>query len=373
MGKMRSGQAMAAGIALFLSTASAGMAGDGTPRLHVFQSEIDLGTHRSGPSLWFPFKLRNEGSAPLEIKQIQLSCGCLSVTADRSIPPGKEITFNVQMATGSEDGPVSKTIRVTTNDPQTPDATLTAKALLQSPIHVLPGRSVPLPIKRGEEAVTEVTLESREPEPLEIIAVAPWPAALHAEALPAGKDLHVRKVRLSMAAAEARPFFGTVIIYTNCRPLPQVALAVHGQGEGAIDVLPPRLYYSVYERQTEPQVRRIKLTRPGRPFRIEAAESDNPALHIEVPNRDKTESAEVLVIYGGGWKPGKMEGKIRLTLSDTDWPSAEVAYSAEVLAGKEPAPPPSGPGSGAPGSSPTVSAGILPAGPAVKVGGAPSP
>ena len=57
-------------------------------------------------------------------------------------------------------------------------------------------------LKRGEDAGSEVTLQSQEADPLEIKAVETTPSFLKAEVLPAGGDPHVRKLRLKVGKAD---------------------------------------------------------------------------------------------------------------------------------------------------------------------------
>ena len=73
--------------ALLLAAACAGMAFPGgaaradqpaaRPRLVADQTELDLGLHEPGPKLEFNFRLQNTGDAPLQIKDVKPSCGCV--------------------------------------------------------------------------------------------------------------------------------------------------------------------------------------------------------------------------------------------------------------------------------------------------------
>src|SRR5438067_1045381 len=96
---MRFTPVLTALVVLVLGAAAPSIAADGAPLLRVPKYEVDLGTQKSGPLLWFPFKLRNEGAAPLEIKDVQVSCGCMAVQTQKTIAPAKEITLWVRMTT----------------------------------------------------------------------------------------------------------------------------------------------------------------------------------------------------------------------------------------------------------------------------------
>src|SRR5262249_53399387 len=137
----------------------------------------------------------------------------------------------------------------------------------------------------------------------------------------------------------------------------QIRLDVQGVGQGAVYVLPRRLYfYEVYEETSRPVTRLLMLTREGKPFKIVSVKSDSPALGLEPTTNEQGLYGQVVVTYRGGWKAGKIEGKLTLPLADTDWPTVEIPYSGEVRPGKDPglspavlggatgAPNPAGPG-----------------------------
>lgn len=63
-------------------------------------------------------KFRNAGNQPLEIKSVRPSCGCTTTQLDKNtLQPGEVASVDVSLNIGSATGPVTKTITVTTNDP----------------------------------------------------------------------------------------------------------------------------------------------------------------------------------------------------------------------------------------------------------------
>lgn len=76
------------------------------------------------------FSFRNEGGAPLEIKEVKSGCGCLVASYDPIIQPGAEGVISISMKVYPEwDGrEVSRTTWVMTNDPQNPQIRLTTSA-----------------------------------------------------------------------------------------------------------------------------------------------------------------------------------------------------------------------------------------------------
>src|SRR5437588_11965407 len=109
---MRTVWALLAVFTLTASLAANRGAADAVPRLRVTPPEIDLGSRVAGPEVWFGYTLRNEGSAPLEIQDVKPSCGCMAAQWERTIPPGKETSLRVKMATEDKDGPVLKYVQL---------------------------------------------------------------------------------------------------------------------------------------------------------------------------------------------------------------------------------------------------------------------
>jgi hypothetical protein len=101
----------------------------GKPKLAMESFEHSFGTVKAGTPLNHTFKVKNDGSAPLEITGVSPACGCTTTNYDKVIAPGQTggITLAIDR-TESYNGEVVKTAEVTTNDPNKPKFTLTLKA-----------------------------------------------------------------------------------------------------------------------------------------------------------------------------------------------------------------------------------------------------
>src|SRR5437660_7298150 len=87
-------------VLLILVEALPGAAcGDSIPALRVAQAQVELGTRRPGPTLEFLFRIRNEGSAVLELREIQPSYGCVVEACERTIAPGAEGMLRLRVTT----------------------------------------------------------------------------------------------------------------------------------------------------------------------------------------------------------------------------------------------------------------------------------
>lgn len=63
-------------------------------------------------------RLKNAGNQPLEIKSVKPSCGCTATKLDKNVlDPGEVASVDVSLSIGAATGPVTKTITITSNDP----------------------------------------------------------------------------------------------------------------------------------------------------------------------------------------------------------------------------------------------------------------
>ncbi|MCX7930225.1 MAG: DUF1573 domain-containing protein [Chlorobi bacterium] len=63
-------------------------------------------------------RLKNAGNQSLEIKSVKPSCGCTAAKLDKNVlEPGEVASVDVSLNIGTATGPVTKTVTITTNDP----------------------------------------------------------------------------------------------------------------------------------------------------------------------------------------------------------------------------------------------------------------
>lgn len=106
---------MGAVLALGAGTALA------NPKVQVDPMEIDLGTIDEGKSFDRFLEVKNIGDGVLVVEEVKTSCGCTAAAVDGTteLKAGEsqkvKVTFNSK---GQHEGPFSKKVTVTTNDPE---------------------------------------------------------------------------------------------------------------------------------------------------------------------------------------------------------------------------------------------------------------
>lgn len=116
-------------LATYTPIQSTQAATTGGPKLVIESLEHSFGKIAPGTPLTYTFKVRNEGDANLEIKNVSPSCGCTAASFDKLVATGKEggITLKIEN-TANYQGEIAKTATVITNDPAQQIFTLTLRA-----------------------------------------------------------------------------------------------------------------------------------------------------------------------------------------------------------------------------------------------------
>jgi hypothetical protein len=329
-------------VALTACAASSGRAAlaEAKPCLVVEQAEQDVGIREPGEPVEFVFRLKNTGSAPLEIVDARPNCGCVVAGYDRMIPAGGAGTVTARLETAGRHGPQRKRVTVFSNDSENPGVPLTMKVTLRHPIEVSPSSDLTFPMQRGQGAEQAVTLYASEATPLQITRIestAPYVtatvAAVADEDLPPGatgasrQGLHIQ----ILPTAPETAFAATITVHTNNKRMPRVVLNVNGYPEGSVMAHPPRVYLSdIPSAPKDPIVRSILLMKRGGTFELVKAESSDPALQLQPLGRTPGPFCEVALRYSGGWKPGLIKGTLVFTTTDPLRPRVEVPFVAEV-------------------------------------------
>lgn len=119
--------------------APAGDAPAGAPRIFSPEPTFDFGSQDNEGKVQHDFTVMNVGTGSLEISNVKSSCGCtVAEMAKKSLAPGEEtkvsVTFNLQ----GKQGPQTKVISVSSNDPDVPVYKLELKGNAVAAIEVEP-------------------------------------------------------------------------------------------------------------------------------------------------------------------------------------------------------------------------------------------
>ena len=111
-------------FAFVLGSASLAQQKTGAPKLVVDKVDFDFGKVTEGKPLSHTFKLKNEGSAELVIKNVSPACGCTASEFSKVIAPGAEGTVTLTIKTDGMSGKTSRYADVISNDVKSPNLQL---------------------------------------------------------------------------------------------------------------------------------------------------------------------------------------------------------------------------------------------------------
>jgi len=95
------------------------------PKLVLQQSSFDFGDIKQGEKVSHTFVLSNAGGDLLKITDVKASCGCTAASPeDRELAPGQSTNLLVTFNSAGRMGKQSKTVRISSNDPENPEMML---------------------------------------------------------------------------------------------------------------------------------------------------------------------------------------------------------------------------------------------------------
>ena len=128
-----------AGLLVLAIAVAAGYAAIPQPpgRIELSASDFDFGTVVNTGPVSHTFQVRNVGKGRLEITGLATSCGCTSATiASQHLAPGASTDLTVTydpLAHDGATGPFMRVVYVRSDDPNTPEASLTIHVTVVEP------------------------------------------------------------------------------------------------------------------------------------------------------------------------------------------------------------------------------------------------
>lgn len=178
-------------------------------QLRIDPPTLDLGEIRGGAPALATFRLINTGSEPIELVDLERSCGCLAPQwSDRTIPPGKQAALTLRMRTlGQAEGPRSWPLTLVTRTPgadakhrldikatirneivlQPPQVALFVTQTLDHEITLIDHRSTPLAVTSWDAKMPGVRIEKIDAKP----GTTRLKLSVDGAQLPAGRHDHV--------------------------------------------------------------------------------------------------------------------------------------------------------------------------------------
>jgi hypothetical protein len=328
---------VAAALFVFLLLAHA--SGAAEPKTVVPEPVVDVGVVEKGAKIEHRFLIRNDGNAPLEIREVEPACGCTVAEFDRVIAPRSSGEVLAIIDTKNFRGPIAKSVTVFTTDPANPRLNLVVKAEVRPQVEARPGYARLIVVEGEPAESSKQWLWSSDGPPLEISKVdSPYPflkvdfrlADAEERSEKGAEQQWLVEMTLS-AAAPVGPLADFVVVHTNHPGQKVVKIPVSGFVRPVVAVKPRRADFGPQD-LSEPYSATLEVTNLGsEEISVGAATTDLPGVETEVEEVEAGKLYRVTVRLSPGMEKGPFRGKLEIQTSSERQPVLEVDLTGTVL------------------------------------------
>lgn len=320
-------------LALVLMVATVALA---ESKITVENPVKDFGTVAKGEMLEWTFQVKNTGANDLEILKVQPACGCTVADFDSVIRPGTTGDIKAVVDTNAFNGPISKSVTITSNDPTTPTTMVTIKAVVQPFVEAWPAGFLRYNILQGQADKQSVVIFSEEETSFEVTRIevpGSWAKAEfemlgEADRVNAGrKGQNQYRVDVTVGGPDVPvgPLVDKIYIHSNSVRQPVYTLNLAGIVRPSYNVMPTVLNFGEVNGGDVASSRVVTVMSNDREapgsFMIEKVESTIPG--VLVVNSRATETPgryEIEVRVRDGAKAGNVDGQLKIYTTDMGTP-----------------------------------------------------
>jgi len=233
------------------------------PDIEILERIFDAGEVQKGDPITHEFKVKNKGNAPLQIFNARASCGCTITSFDKTIMPGEVGKVGATVKTTNlRSGPMTKSVTITSNDPDQKQIILQMKGTLVSMADAIPA-NVYIRTDRINRAPSHFLIRPHEKNPFKVKAVTSDLDFLSFDVkevkdpanVPPGSNLRARKGDYLITATiggnvPIGEVTGNITALTTSKLTPKVKVSVRGSITGLITAIPRRVYIRISKPQT---------------------------------------------------------------------------------------------------------------------------
>lgn len=279
--------------------------------------EHDFGEIWVGTQLNYVFEVKNTGNLPLELLKIKPSCGCtVAKNYDKTIAPGATGKIPITLNSKRLNGQFTKTIRVTSNDPNRETVTLRVKGNAKPYVQINP-RFVNFPtIKAHEEKSAKVKLTNNSPQPLKLtLPRQKFGQSFTAELIEKIPGEEYELLVHAKPPYREGPNRANIQIKTNIAEQPLLSIRTTAIVKPTLEVLPKQLL--IRQARNKEWTQRITLTNNGEsPVILLSASSNEEKFGLAIEPIREGFKYVVKVTIPGGYTPPESGRTIILETDD---------------------------------------------------------
>lgn len=326
--------------AALAATSAATPAAAPHPKLVIPEATKNFGTIVTGTDLTHTFVLRNEGKAPLEIKQALPGMGVEVKSFDSTIAPGKSGTVVAHLDALHLSGSGSTLITVFSNDPDQPQARLTLSFEVKPEIVVKPGFARWIYVQQEPTGAISESVYAKNGESFDVLGVDVPAPGIHATFRPAKPEERVSSVAGSQWKIEftidrdapVGAVRGIAVVRTNHPKQTRVPVPLSGFIRPRY-LLEPQTADLGKQTLVGPQEFKVNLRNFATPaVTITGVESTIPGITATTATVLEGHRYSIEVkLDPAAMTPGPFNGKLIIKLSDPLQPSLELPVSGELV------------------------------------------
>ena len=301
------------------------------PKISFDATHFDFGRISPDKKVSHLYKVTNTGNAILSITNVRPACGCTStVTGQWSVKPGDSTEIEATFDPKGQRGIVRKSIVVVSNDPQTPELTLTFDAEVVQPIQPSKDNVFFDKVDRESGASDSVRFVSTDGNPVKLTgAEVPGAPYLHLGTRTDGKDAVLDLNLVGKEIPKSQDMgIEVVTVHTTNPQLPLFRVNVQWQVKPSITVEPSAVAWSETKAGQALHMDVTLTQAQGKPFRVTNATSTNPMLTVEGVGSTAAAKQKLLLVFSGKARPGRYSEKVTLLTDDPQRPSLEIPVYA---------------------------------------------
>jgi hypothetical protein len=200
-----------------------------SPHANIPATAFDFGKISEDRPLTHTFVIKNTGTAPLHIEDVDPDCACTVPNYDKSIPPGSEGAVTLTIKPFSVIHQFKKETKVRLNDPDQPLLVLTMTGVATPFIEITPSHIVRLRGARGDDMRGQVRFKSNLQTPFNITEYRTTiPDKIEVTLKPEVPDkVYILEVRPKGQVSGS--FAGVIELFTNSKERPRLIVRVFGE------------------------------------------------------------------------------------------------------------------------------------------------
>jgi len=285
------------------------------------------------------FFIRNEGTAPLVLREARPDCACAVASFDPTIAPGATGKVRVELDPADQLGAIRKQVLVFTNDPAAPELQLTLTATVKSQLMMKPGYARYLYVQKEMPGTITQTLWSTDGRDFKVLAVkSPYPhlttSFREAKTEERLADKPGKQWRVTTTLDPESPvgaLVEPVVIVTDHPLQKELELQVSGFVRPVVAVTPPSADFGNLKRGVEKKGYVTVKTYATEPIAVTGAEIDIPGATTSVQTMAEGRHYLVHVTLPATMANGPFAGALRVKTASPKAPSVEVPFKGVVV------------------------------------------